>query len=83
MLIIIMLLMFSGLGIYDIEIIIRGCADAEADICVDTMTETLEDTAGDDSFVPETSVTCLCSEDACNDGAINTITLPGGDHIFI
>ena len=56
-----------------IEIIIRGCTDVEADICIDTMRETLEDTAGDDSFVPETSVTCLCSEDACNDVTIATI----------
>ena len=74
--------MFSGLGTYPIEIVIRGCADGEADICIDTLNYTLRDTADDESFIPESSVTCLCSEDACNDGAIDTIKVPDCEYSF-
>ena len=74
-----MFLLFLGSVILPMEIIIRGCANVAADICVDTMTE---DTDTSDSFVPETSVTCVCSEDACNDGAIDTIKLPDCEYSF-
>ena len=74
-----MFLLFLGSGNLPIEITVRGCADVEADICVDTMTE---DTDPSDNFVPETSVTCMCSEDACNDGAIDTIKVPDCEYSF-
>ena len=74
-----MFLLFLELGTIPTEITTRGCTDIEADLCLDTMQEDTDPSA---SFVPETSVTCVCSEDACNDGAIDTIKVPDCEYSF-
>ena len=75
--VVVMLLMCSEPGTYGFESILRGCADGKYDGCFDTIEQTMNDTAEDETFEPETSVTCLCSEDGCNDGDADTIKLPG------